>query len=327
MNIKSFLITAISAFALVACSPDSSTSPLEAYSTVSSSSNQDVSSSSVLVIQENLNMDNQTPGSSSDFSLPQSFSKNECSVKQLSDNSAEIIMTMAGMNSNKMTMTLVGSMVELESVTTYDASVSDANVKKICDESKEEAAVAGQTVTCDTRSITVKMKESANGKSIADVISSSNEMCEQMNKTLNPDKPIDNPVKNPDTSTTNPAQNKKATCEVITDTETAFKMVIVAPDSLTLTVDASYKNELFVMKAIGEFMPNITQSQLDKECAEAKAEAAAEDEMTTSVTCEGNVITETMSAETPMNPMPVIATTFIGQCDKIQETGVIPDDD
>jgi colicin import membrane protein len=61
--------------------------------------------------------------------------------------------------------------------------------------------------------------------------------------------------------------------------------------------------------------------------AEAKAEAAAEDEMTTSVTCEGNVITETMSAETPMNPMPVIATTFIGQCDKIQETGVIPDDD
>ena len=121
-------------------------------------------------------------------------------------------------------------------------------------------------------------------------------------------------------------ENGRATCDVLQDTDDAFKMVVVAPDSVTMTFEATYKKNIFTLSGIAEFDPNVPQSVIDQECAKAKAEAA-EDGDGTVVTCNGNNITELFSGSIPTNMVPLVAPTLIEQCDIIQETGVIPEDD
>ena len=127
-----------------------------------------------------------------------------------------------------------------------------------------------------------------------------------------------------------------ATCEIIVDTDTAFKIKVVVPDSATMTFNASFKNYIYEMIQRVEFSPDLPQSALDAECANAKANAAeAKEELQlvdaigdVSVICEGNAITVTTYAlcESKLNPMPLIAADYFSDCEEIQKTGVLPPD-
>ena len=144
------------------------------------------------------------------------------------------------------------------------------------------------------------------------------------------------PINVPDTNLNKPNQ-VKPTCDVITDIDTAFKMIVVVPDSVTMTLEASFINYIYELKQRVVFDPKISQSVLDTECAEAKAEADEIKKMMQEagaigedvVTCEGNVITEisTTLSESKLNPMAPIAAQFYSDCEEIQKTGVIPFDD
>lgn len=351
---KKFLaFSAASAIAFVACSPDNSTAPFEEVS-YNSSSSQIVSSSSVQDIGQNSdNLNLQTPGSSSselstpqsssaEYSTPQTFSKNECTVKKLSDNTIEMNTVVAGQAATKTTMVFVGDMVEIESSMTYDAALPDSFVEEQCAESKSLATELDATVICSKRNITAKMKQPAGGHSIDDIVKSSQATCDAMNIPVNvPDTTVKPPVDNPpvppqDTSTVaKPSGPAKATCEILDDTDNLFKMKIVAEDSVTEIIHVTYQNETFTMKVVDEFDSKVAQSTVDQECADAKA--VAEEELKEfedvginpnyTIKCEGHVITESLSMQSAKNIMPMIATPFIGDCDKIQETGIIPEDE
>ena len=351
---KKFLaFSAASAIAFVACSPDNSTAPFEEVS-YNSSSSQIVSSSSVQDIKQNSDNSNlQTPGSSSselstpqsssaEYSTPQTFSKNECTVKKLSDNTVEANTVVAGQAATKTTMVFVGDMVEIESSMTYDASLPDSFVEEQCTESKSLATDFDATVTCSKRNITAKMKQPAGGHSIDDIVKSSQATCDAMNIPVNvPDTTVKPPVDNPpvppqDTSTVaKPSGPAKATCQIIEDTDNLFKMKVVVEDSVTATVEAIFQNGSFTMKEVDEFDSKVAQSSVDQECTDSKAEAADEIKEfeeaginpNYTIKCEGHVITESLSIQSAKNIMPMIAAPLIGDCDKIQETGVIPDDD
>ncbi len=351
---KKFLaFSAASAIAFVACSPDNSTAPFEDVS-YNSSSSQIVSSSSVQDIRQNSDNSNlQTPGSSSselftpqssssELSTPQTFSKNECTVKKLSDNTVEANTVVAGQAATKTTMVFVGDMVEIESSMTYDASLPDSYVEEQCTESKSLATDFDATVTCSKRNITAKMKQPVGDHSIDDIIKSSQATCDAMNLSNVPDTTVKPPVDNPpvppqDTNTVaKPSGPAKATCQIIEDTDNLFKMKVVVEDSVTATVEAIFQNGSFTMKEVDEFDSKVAQSSVDQECTDSKAEAADEIkefeeagvDAKYAISCEGHVITESLSMHNiTTNIMPMIAAPLIGECDQIQETGVIPDDD
>lgn len=340
---KFLAFSAASALAFVACSPDNSTAPFEEVS-YNSSSSQIVSSSSIQDIGQNSDNPNpQTPGSSSsELSTPQTFSKNECTVKKLSDNTIEMNTVVAGQAATMTTMVFVGDMVEIESSMTYDASLPDSFVEEQCTKSKSLATEMDATVICNKRNIIAKMKQPAGGHSIDDIVKSSQATCDAMNIPVNvPDTTVKPPVDNPpvppqDTSTVvKPSGPAKATCEILDDTDNLFKMKVVAEDSVTEIIHATFQNETFTMKVVDEFDSNVAQSTVDQECADAKAEA--EEELKEfkdaginpnyTIKCEGHVITESLSIQSTKNIMPMIAAPLIGDCDKIQETGVIPEDE
>ena len=351
---KAFLVSATAALVFSACGSDNSTSPFEEVS-YNSSSSEIVSSSSVQGNGQNSDNPNlQTPGSSSselsipqsssaEYSTPQTFSKNECTVKKLSENTVEVNMVVAGHAATKTTMVLVGGMVEVESSMTYDAALPDSFVEEQCAESKSLATEMDDvSVTCSKRNVTAKMKQSAVGLSIEDVIKSSKETCERANLPVSvPDTTVKPPVDNPpvppqDTSTVaKPSGPAKATCQIIEDTDNLFKMKVVVEDSVTATVEAIFQNGSFTMKEVDEFDSKVAQSSVDQECTDSKAEAADEIkefeeagvDAKYAISCEGHVITESLSIQSAKNIMPMIAAPLIGECDKIQETGVIPDDD
>ena len=350
---KFLAFSAASAIAFVACSPDNSTAPFEDVS-YNSSSSQIVSSSSVQDIGQNSDNSNlQTPGSSSselstpqsssaEYFTPQTFSKNECTVKKLSDNTVEANTVVAGQAATKTTMVFVGDMVEIESSMTYDASLPDSFVEEQCTESKSLATDFDATVTCSKRNITAKMKQPVGDHSIDDIIKSSQATCDAMNLSNVPDTTVKPPIDNPpvppqDTSTVvKPSGPTKATCEILDDTDNLFKMKVVVEDSLTVTTHATYQNNTFTIKEVGEFDSNVAQSTIDQECADAKADSEEEKKEFTdagidakyTISCEGHVITQTFSMQNiTKNIMPMIAAPLIGDCDKIQETGVIPEDE
>ena len=337
---KFLAFSAASALALVACSPDNSTSPFEDV-LLNSSSSQIVSSSSVQDIKQNSDKtDSQTPGSSSselftpqssssELSTTQTFSKNECTVKKLSDTTVEANTVVAGQAATKTTMVIVGDMVEIESSMTYDASLPDSYVEEQCTESKSLATDFDATVTCSKRNITAKMKQPVGEHSIDDIIKSSQATCDAMNLSNVPDTTVKPPVDNPSGPT-------KATCQILDDTDNLFKMKIVVEDSLTVTTHATYQNNTFTIKEVGEFDSKVAQSTIDQECADAKADSEEEKKEFTdagidakyTISCEGHVITQTFSMQNiTKNIMPMIAAPLIGDCDKIQETGVIPEDE
>ena len=198
---KKFLpITAVATLAFMACSPDESSSPIapiaessssiqgtenpnSANSIASSSSEfqnnssssvfSNHSSSSVAKTNESSSSVNQTSSSSIANQL-QHFTKNECSVTKLSDNVVVLDFTVANSESVQMKMTLVGTDVEMDMVTTYDAFISDSEVEQTCAEAKESAAGYNNAIS-------VKYINSANDKNADEIVESSKELCKLMN--------------------------------------------------------------------------------------------------------------------------------------------------
>jgi hypothetical protein len=332
------LLSASAAAALVfaACTTEDPVSvpPAPNYPTNSSSSVQEfqgfLSSSSDFYSSSSAIFKNDTNFMPEDAA---NFTKNDCYVvSNAAENKVELYMTYAGEALNKTSMTLLpGNLVEMESTVLYDSKISDAKVKQYCEESKEDALVEGATVICDKRSVTAKQTKPTNGETFEEVAEKAQEMCNLM-KMMFPDMESSSsaqillPQSSSSAYIPPKTENGKATCEVLQDTDEAFKMVIVAPDSVTMTFEATYQKKIFTLLGVAEFAPNIPQSVIDQECVKSKAEAAEDDDGTI-VTCNGNVITEKLSGAVPDNMVPLVAPTLIAQCDIIQETGVIPEDD
>lgn len=349
--IKKILSTsAATALMFAACSTDDPVAPLPV--PVSSSSIQSNLSSVSDIIpssESNAILSSESIASSSsemvkkdttflnpDDNEIQSFTKNECSVKtNAADNSILLEMTYAGEVKSIITMTLEGSMVNIESKAIYDAKISDTMVKKFCEDAKKEALLEDATVICEKRSVTAVMTKPTNGQTLKEVSESSQQTCDSFNNSFKITDPVQSSssalVVLPESSSsalTNPPKIEKsrATCEITKDTDEAFNMVITAPDSVTMTIEATYNNNIFSMNGVVVFAPNVPQSVIDKECAKEKAEAAEDDDGTV-VICSGNVITESHSFMVTENLLILAAPSLVEECDKVQETGVIPEDD
>lgn len=313
--VKKFLsASAVAAFMLAACSSEDPVAVAPVYPSDSSSSIQGFLSSDANISSSSIYSSSSAiyKNDTTNFMLEDAahFTKNDCFV---TSNAAEkmvvLYMTYAGEALNKTTMTLVaGDMVNLESTVLYDASISDASVKQYCEEAQNDAIAEGATVICEKRAVTAKLTKPANGKTFEDVVESAQEMCDMMKMTF------------PEMSKGN------ATCEILEDTETDFHMVIIDPDSVTVTLIVSDKNGNFKMDAVAEFTPNIPQSTIDKECAREKAKAEEEGDGVI-ITCNGNKITESNETRVGINVLNLAAPSLVAECDKIQETGVIPEDD
>ncbi|SHK68849.1 hypothetical protein [Fibrobacter sp. UWB12] len=332
--VKKLLSTsAVAALVFAACSTEDPVAPAPEYLTNSSSSIQGYqgglysssdfySSSSTVHVNDPNFMDENVV-----------FSNNECYVtSNAADQSIVLNMTYAGEGYTRTSMTLLpGNKVEMESTVFYDGSISDAKVKQYCEEAKEEALAEGATVVCAKRSVTAKQTKPTNGETFEEVVKESQEMCDLW-KMMFPESSSSAQILISGSSSSSlyippKTENGKATCEVVEDNESTFQMVIVDPDSVTMTMTATNTNGLFSLNAVAVFAPNVPQSTIDKECAEAKAEAAEEEDGEAVVTCNGNVITETESMFVGQNILNLIAPTLIAVCDKIQETGAIPEDD
>ena len=338
------LLSASAAAALVfaACTTEDPVSvpPAPNYPTNSSSSVQEfqgfLSSSSDIYSSSSAIYKNDTNSMYEDAT---NFTQNGCYVvSNAAENKVELYMTYAGEALNKTSMTLLpGNLVEMESTVLYDSKISDAKVKQYCEEAKEDALSEGSTVICERRAVTAKQTQPTNGETLEEVAEKAQEMCDLM-KLMFPDMQSPSSMESsssaqillPQSSSSAyippKTENGRATCDVLQDTDNAFKMVIVAPDSVTMTFEATYQKNIFTLLGIAEFAPNIPQSVIDQECVKSKAEAAEDDDGTI-VTCNGNVITEKLSGAVMDNMVPLVAPTLIAQCDIIQETGVIPEDD
>ena len=344
--VKKFLsASAVAAFMLAACSSEDPVAVAPVYPSDSSSSIQGFLSSDANISSSSIYSSSSAiyKNDTTNFMLEDAahFTKNDCFV---TSNAAEkmvvLYMTYAGEAQNKTTMTLVaGDMVNLESTVLYDASISDASVKQYCEEAQNDAIAEGATVICEKRAVTAKLTKPANGKTFEDVVESAQEMCDMMKMTFpemesSSSKEMSSSsaqILLPQSSSSaknNPPQPSKgnATCEILEDTETDFHMVIIDPDSVTVTLIVSDKNGNFKMDAVAEFTPNIPQSTIDKECAREKAEAEEEGDGVI-ITCNGNKITESIETRVGKNVLNLAAPSLVAECDKIQETGVIPEDD
>ena len=335
MNKKILSMSAAVSLVFWACTTDNSTAPIPS-PIAESSSSQGLSSAEI--VQGNCSSSQVNAVSSStiergDVTLPTDIT---CSVQKVSDNAVILDFTNALSENMKMKITLVGTDVEMESITTYPSNTPKSVIEDMCEESKEGSITLNATVTCEGNTISVKYKDSANGQKIDDVVESSNRLCEVMKMTadmmssssmqVSSSSAIVLPKSSSSASTPSNTEKGKATCVISKDTDEAFNMTIVAPDSVKMTVDATYKNKVFTLSAIAEFDPKVPQSIIDQECAKTKAEAA-EDFDGAVVTCNGNVITENFSTTSTTNAIPLLAPTLVMECEKIQETGVIPEDD
>ncbi|MBR6450006.1 MAG: hypothetical protein IKS96_08705 [Fibrobacter sp.] len=343
--IKNFLsASAVAALVLAACSSEDPVSPAPFNSMNSSSSIQGFLSSdanissSIIYSSSSAIYLNDTTFFTGDAAH---FTKNDCFVlSNATEKTVVLYMTYAGEAQNKTTMTLVaGDMVNLESTVLYDASISDASVKHYCEEAQNDAIAEGATVICEKRSVTAKQTKTTNGETFEEVVESAQEMCDMM-KIYFPEMESSSSKEMSSSSAqillpqssssakSNPPQPGKgnATCEILEDTETAFHMIIIDPDSVTINLIASDKDGNFKMDAVAEFTPNIPQSTIDKECAKEKAEAE-EDGEGVIITCDGNKITESIETRVGVNVLNLAAPSLVAECDKIQETGVIPEDD
>lgn len=334
--------SAVAALVLAACSSEDPVSPAPFSPTNSSASNQDLLSSGSNIAGSNISSSSAVYKNDTFFIEDAAiFTKNECFVTSNAANKSIVLdMTYAGEAKTITTMTLVaGNMVNMESTVFYDASISDAEVKQYCKETQDEALSKGATVICEKRAVTAKMTQPTNGETFEEVVESAQEMCDMM-KMMFPEmgssasmEASSSSIKillppSSSSAKSNPPQPGKgnATCEILEDTETSFHMIIVDPDSVMIDLVASDKNGNFKMSAVAEFTPNIPQSTIDKECAREKAEAE-EDGDGVVITCNGNKITESVEQRFGTNVLNLAAPTLVAECDKIQETGVIPEDD
>ena len=347
---KKFLpLTAVATLAFMACSPDESSSPIapiaessssiqgvespnSANSIASSSSEfQNNSSSSVAKTNESSSSVNQTSSSSNGNQL-QHFTKNECSVTKLSDNVVVMDFTVANSESVQMKMTLVGTDVEMDMVTTYDAFVSNSEVEKTCAEAKESAAgYNNASVTCDGHTIMVKYIDSANGQTADDVVESSNQLCSLMNlvEAFGSSSSTSNPSSLSSSSFQVPVSNKEkpndAVCEVFVDLDTAFVMTAVKPDSIIININMNYNRGTLVMSEVMQFADAIPETTISEICNQAK-EDARKDPLSGTVYCNGKNITQSLTLTT-VNSIPVSAPDFIADCDEINATGILVEDE
>lgn len=335
--------SAVAALMLAACSTEDPVGPAPFSPTNSSASNQSFLSSDAnnnvfdIYSSSSAIHKNDTISMTEDAT---NFTKNDCYVlSNAAENKVELYMTYAGEAMTITTMTLVaGNKVNMESTVLYDTKISDAEVKQYCKEAQDEALSKGATVICEKRAVTAKMTQPTNWETFEEVVESAQEMCDMMKMMFPEMESSSSKVESsssikillpPSSSSakSNPLQPGKgnATCEILEDTETAFHMIIVDPDSVTIDLVASDKNGNFKMSAVAEFTPNIPQSTIDKECAREKAEAEEDDEVV--ITCNGNKITESVEFRARTNVLNLVAPSLVAECDQIQETGVIPEDD
>lgn len=118
----------------------------------------------------------------------------------------------------------------------------------------------------------------------------------------------------------------KATCKINTNSANEFEMVVSDADTATMLTSIKYDGSYLEQIGITTFNENLPQSFIDQECAEAKEDALKDDDGSI-VTCEGNTISLSLKMEYPMNPIYVIKSELVAMCNKIQETGIIPDDE
>ena len=356
---KKFLpITAVTTLAFMACSPDESSSPIapiaessssiqgtenpnSANSIASSSSEfqnnssssvfSNHSSSSVAKTNESSSSVNQTSSSSNGNQL-QHFTKNECSVTKLSDNVVLMDFTVANSESVQMKMTLVGTNVEMDMVTTYDAFISDSEVEKTCAEAKESAAgYNNASVLCDGHTISVKYINSANDKNADEIVESSKELCKLMNlvEVYGSSSSTSNPSSLSSSSFQVPVSNKEkpndAVCEVFVDLDTAFVMTAVKPDSIIININMNYNRGTLVMSEVMQFADAIPETIISEICNQAK-EDARKDPLGGTVYCNGKNITQSLTLTT-VNSIPVSAPDFIADCDEINATGILVEDE
>lgn len=313
---KLFLSAAIVALVFTACDSDSSTSPKndeqpkDNVSEQSGSINGDGADNTV--VQTN------PVSANTSTEVP-------CSVEKLSANSFLMTMKEDGAVS-RITTTIVGDQAEIDYVTEYGESVPTATIQALCESNKQEALTKNATVTCDGRTMTIHEVDGAE-IGFDGALESAKQVCKSMNAYLSenssdPEEPNQTPVSNPGAS-------GKATCQVVENTDTFFKMVAIQPDSVTMSISMEYKDGLVVTTGEIVFEDTFAQTDVDKYCAEAKAEiaAAAEEEVELDVVCDGRKIVESYSEEYPMNILPYAVPEMKASCDEIQRTGVIPDDD
>lgn len=300
--IKKFLpITTVATLAFMACSPDESSSPIAPIAESSSSiqgtenpnsANSIASSSSVSNSSSSLNQFS----SSSIANQLQHFTKNECSVTKLSDNVVLMDFTVANSESVQMKMTLVGTNVEMDMVTTYDAFISDSEVEKTCAEAKESAAgYNNASVLCDGHTISVKYINSANDKNADEIVESSKELCKLMNlvevygsssSTSNPSSPSSSSFQVP---VSNKEKPNDAVCEVFVDLDTAFVMTAVKPDSIIININMNYNRGTLVMSEVMQFADAIPETTISEICNQAK-EDARKDPLGGTVYCNGKIL-------------------------------------
>lgn len=312
---KLFLSAAIVALVFTACDSDSSTSPKndeqpkDNVSEQSGSINGDGADNTV--VQTN------PVSANTSTEVP-------CSVEKLSANSFLMTMKEDGAVS-RITTTIVGDQAEIDYVTEYGESVPTATIQALCESNKQEALTKNATVTCDGRTMTIHEVDGAE-IGFDGALESAKQVCKSMNAYLSenssdPEEPNQTPVSNPGAS-------GKATCQVVENTDTFFKMVAIQPDSVTMSISMEYKDGLVVTTGEIVFEDTFAQTDVDKYCAEAKAEiAAAAEEVELDVVCDGRKIVESYSEEYPMNILPYAVPEMKASCDEIQRTGVIPDDD
>ena len=116
-----------------------------------------------------------------------------------------------------------------------------------------------------------------------------------------------------------------AVCEVSVDLDTAFVMTAVKPDSIIINISMNYKAGNLVMAEVLQFADAIPESTVSEICNQAK-EDARKDPLGGTVYCNGKNITQSLTLTT-VNSIPVSAPDFIADCDEINATGILVEDE
>jgi len=327
---KKFLASSAAvAFVISACTTENTVAPNSEQATDSSSSIQELSSGTDFQTTSSSSIKAPDILSSSSVNDILSFAENKCSVTKVSDNVVVLDMTVANSENTKMTMTLVGTDVEIEGITTYDISTPISEIDQMCKESKESAAESNATVVCEGRTITVKYKDSANGKSVNDVVESAQRICDFMDifENLSSSSISETPLSSSSIYTFKGGKQKPndAECLVTVDVDTAFAMAAVKPDSITQSISSIYSNGVLEATQAMLFADAVPESIITETCEKLKTEAI-EENIGEVVTCNGRIITETVSIRLAENPVPLAAANLTYICDQIEETGIFMDD-
>jgi hypothetical protein len=126
-----------------------------------------------------------------------------------------------------------------------------------------------------------------------------------------------------------PVSNKEkpndAVCEVFVDLDTAFVMTAVKPDSIIININMNYNRGTLVMSEVMQFADAIPETTISEICNQAK-EDARKDPLSGTVYCNGKNITQSLTLTT-VNSIPVSAPDFIADCDEINATGILVEDE